>query len=251
MTAIRVDRITKTFGGVVAVEDVSLEAHSRMITALIGPNGAGKTTLFNVVTGLEKADTGTVWVDDVPTRRPRPWKMSRLGIARTFQTAVGFPAMGVWENLMVAGTKPRTESLVQSVLGPRAWMPDLTDCDTRAREILEEFDLWEGRDRALEDLSAGEIKLVEFARQLMASPRALLLDEPASGIDPSHRGRLAELIRRLKSDGMTILVIDHNLAFIFDIADYVYVLSDGRLLSEGTPEAIVEDQEVIELYIGT
>ena len=250
MARLEAQGITKRFGGVVAVDDVSLTAADGRITALIGPNGAGKTTLFNVINGFDRADSGSVVLDGQAIARPKPWRMCRVGVVRTFQLAQGFPSLSVWDNMMVAGADDRSESMHVALLGSTAWRRGLADAESRAVEILERLDLWDRRDSFVEDLSAGEVRLVEFARQLMASPRLLMLDEPASGVDPSHISRIAGLIRELNQDGITVLVIDHNLAFIMDIADYVYVLSDGRLLCEGPPAEVARDPRVIETYIG-
>jgi ABC-type branched-subunit amino acid transport system ATPase component len=230
---------------------VSLSARSGAITALIGPNGAGKTTLFNVVTGFEPANAGAIRFDGHRIERLTPWRIARLGMVRTFQTPVGFPTLSVWENLMVGGSDPGSETVASGLLGPRGWWREQRDTHRRAEELMDQLDLSHRRDAPLEDLSAGETKLVEFARQLMARPKMLLLDEPASGVDPAHIGRLAELIKRLNVEGITVLVIDHNLSFILSIADFVYVLSDGRVIAEGEPDAVSRDARVIETYLGS
>jgi len=245
-----IDRVTKRFGGLVAVDDVSLTASSGSITALIGPNGAGKTTLFNVITGFERAERGSIVFEGQRIARPSPWRMARLGMVRTFQTPVGFPKLSVWENLLVGGCRAGSESLVAALAGPRVWRRDVRGRAEEAERLLAELDLWGARDSLLEDLSAGETKLVEFARQLMARPRMLLLDEPASGVDPAHIERLAELITELNERGIAILIIDHNLSFILSIAHVVYVLAEGQVISKGNPETVARDPRVVETYLG-
>ena len=251
MSTLVVENVTKTFGGLVAVDSASMTAREGVITALIGPNGAGKTTLFNVITGFEDLDSGTITFEEHRIEGLPPWKVARLGMVRTFQTPIGFPTLSVWENVMAGGSQPRSESIWAACVGRRLWGREQLDVHDRAQQVLDELGLWGRRDVVLADLSAGEIKLVEFARQLMARPRILLLDEPASGVDPGQIGRLGELIKRFNADGITIVVIDHNLSFILSVADYVYVLSDGAVISEGTPEEIARDPNVIEIYLGS
>jgi branched-chain amino acid transport system ATP-binding protein len=245
-----VEGVTKRFGGLLAVDSVSLTVRDGTITALIGPNGAGKTTLFNVVTGFEPADGGTIGFDGRRIDRLRPWRIARLGMVRTFQTPTGFPNLSVWENLMVGGSDPRSESVASALLGPRLWVRAQHDTDAHADELLDELELSHRRDTPLEELSAGETKLVEFARQLMCRPRMLLLDEPASGVDPDGIGRMSDLIRRLNAGGITVLVIDHNLSFVLGIADDVYVLADGKVIAHDDPEAVSRHPRVIETYLG-
>jgi ABC-type branched-subunit amino acid transport system ATPase component len=250
MPLLRVEGITKRFGGVTAVNEASMSAGEGSITALIGPNGAGKTTLFNVITGFEAANEGRIVFDGEEVLGKKPWQVARLGMVRTFQTPVGFPTLSVWDNLMVSGASDEAESLWKAILGRRAWGPEVTSTEERAEEVLRDLDLWDRRDRLIEDLGAGEQKLVEFARQLVNEPRMLLLDEPASGVDPVAIGRLRELILSLKQRGLSMVVIDHNLGFILSIADTVYVLAEGSVIAHGPPDTIAQDPRVIETYLG-
>jgi branched-chain amino acid transport system ATP-binding protein len=248
--ALEVDTVTKRFGGLLAVDRVSLSAEPNAITTLIGPNGAGKTTLFNVISGFDRLDRGRVHFEGRRIDRLKPWKVARLGMVRSFQTPTGFPKLTVWENLMVGGATPGAESLLSAFAGGRAWRGAENEVRERARQVLTDLDIWKRRDTLLEDLTAGETKLVDFARQLMARPRMLLLDEPASGVDPGHIRRLSQLIRHLKESGLALFVIDHNLSFIMGIADFVYVLADGQVIASGPPEAVSRDPVVIETYLG-
>jgi ABC-type branched-subunit amino acid transport system ATPase component len=250
MVTLEVDNITKTFGGVAAVDGVSLTTAGKDITALIGPNGAGKTTLFNVVTGFERPDSGTVTLDGQSVTATKPWKVARRGLVRTFQTPVGFPTLSVWDNMMVAGARPESESILQALIGRSRWGADLDDCAERAESILGDLGLLEVRDMHVADLAAGDAKLVEFARQLMRGPRMLLLDEPASGVDPTRLDQLAALIRGVVAQDIGVLLIDHNLSFVLGIADYVYVMAEGKLLSQGTPDEVAKDPKVLETYVG-
>ncbi|MDH4118543.1 MAG: ABC transporter ATP-binding protein [Acidimicrobiia bacterium] len=248
MALLEIDGVTKTFGGVVAVRDVSMEVNQGSIVAVIGPNGAGKTSLFNVVTGFESPTSGTIRFDGADITGVEPWQVARRGLVRTFQTPVGFPALSVWENLMVAGTGPGEEGVLSALRG--SWRSAEKETRRLAQSLLEDLDLWESRDEIISDLPPGDVKLVDFARQLMTQPRLLLLDEPASGVDPAAIGRLAESIRKVRDGGVTVLVIDHNIGFVLGIADEVNVMALGEVIARGTPEEIVENQRVIEIYLG-
>ncbi len=248
MSILDVQQVTKRFGGVVAVNHVDLAVAEGQIVAVIGPNGAGKTSLFNVVSGFETPDEGTVTLDGRRIDRQQPWQIARLGLVRSFQTPVGFPELSVWENLMVAGTVRDTEPVLSALSG--RWRRSETDANRRALDLLERLALENHLDTRLADLTPGDIKLVDFARQLMMRPRMMLLDEPASGVDPASIGRLSELIADVRRDGITVLVIDHNIGFVLGVADHVHVMALGEVIASGTPGEIVADQAVIEIYLG-
>jgi ABC-type branched-subunit amino acid transport system ATPase component len=218
------------------------------ITAVIGPNGAGKTSLFNVVTGFEEPTDGTVEFQGEEVTGSQPWQIAQRGLVRSFQTPTGFPALSVWENLMVGGSEAHSESLWAALV--RGWRRAEAATNQRARQLLEDLDLWEMRDTLLADLPPGDVKLVDFARQLMAEPVMLLLDEPASGVDSGSIQRLSSLIRQIRDQGVTVLVIDHNIGFVVGIADRVHVMALGKVISSGTPDEVVKDPTVIEIYLG-
>ena len=250
MTApiLEVRGVTKLFGGVAAVDGVDMVIEPGSITAVIGPNGAGKTSLFNVVTGFEEPTQGTIEFRGEAVTGSQPWQIAQLGLVRSFQTPTGFPALSVWENLMVGGSDAESESLLSALVS--GWRGAESDTNQRARRLLEDLDLWEARDTLLADLPPGDVKLVDFARQLMAEPVMLLLDEPASGVDPGSIERLSTLIRQVRDQGVTVLVIDHNIGFVLGIADRIHVMSLGKVISSGTPDEVVNDPTVIEIYLG-
>jgi len=236
----------KAFGGNVAVHDVSLDLYPDRITALIGPNGAGKTTLFNIITGYERPDSGDITFDGNRVGGMAPWQISRRGVARTFQTPVGFPTMTLWESMQVAGASHAVLTGMLTTRGRR----ETAELSRRADEILDNLGLDQLLDTPVDELAAGDRKLAELARQLMSRPRLLLLDEPAAGVNPGAISRLSDLIRDVHRSGIALMIIDHNLSFVLDVADYVHVMANGRIIAEGTPEEIAASPLVRQVYMG-
>ncbi len=244
--------VSKSFGGVVAVDDVSAVIPGGQVTALIGPNGAGKTTLFNAITGVDPPDEGSISfagrrIDGLP-----PWRVAELGLIRTFQTPVGFPTLTVRESLMAAATSPRHETPLRALGFFGRQRHRERSGEARAEEVTAELGLFELLDVRTDELSAGDRKLLEFARSLMAEPKMLLLDEPAAAVAPANIGRLSQLVRRFCDErGLPSLIIDHNLSFLMQIADSVHVLDRGALLASGTPDEIASNPDVMRVYLGT
>lgn len=243
---LQVDNVSKSFGGVRAVDDVSIRVERGQIVGLIGTNGAGKTSLFNVVSGFHAADRGSVSLEGESLTGLAPYAVAQRGLVRTFQTPVGFPRMTVLENLLVFARGEDT-GLLHGLFSRRP-----TD-----RQILAEADaalvrlgLMPKRNVWAQDLSAPELKMLEIGRAMMAAPKILLLDEPAAGVNPASLDQLAEQIRALRDRGVTFLIVDHNLKFICDICDYIFAMADGKLICEGEPDFVVNNEAVIDCYIG-
>lgn len=241
--------LSKHFGGIRAVDKVSLTVEQGAIVGLIGPNGAGKTTMFNVVTCAIPLSAGKVVFDGADISACRPWEVAQKGMVRTFQTPRGFPKMTVVENMLVFAAE-RTTSFWKNLF---AWKA-LRDEDTRnvaiADEILGFLGLLERRNDPVESLGAGELKLLEFARPLMAKPKMILLDEPAAGVNPALLEHVIELISKLRKAGITFFIVDHNLRFMMQLCDHIYVMADGQLICSGPPTAVACDPAVIESYLG-
>ena len=246
--ALEATGLSKTFGGVRATDNVSFTIPHGSLSALIGPNGAGKTTLFNLVTNLFPPDTGEIRFYGAPLTGMSPTEIAGLGLLRTFQTARVFPGMTAIENVLVGAhchvrSHPLRQMLWLAGNEERAMME-------RAQMLLDLVGLSVFRDEAATSLPMGAQKLVEVCRALMARPRLLLLDEPAAGLNDTETADLATLLRAVRDSGVTILVVEHNMSLVMDVADQVIVLDLGRLLACGTPHEIQRDQRVIKAYLG-
>jgi len=250
MATLSVHDLAVEFGGVAALAGVSFTVHPGTITSLIGPNGAGKTTAFNAITGYLRPRRGRVEVDGVMVTGRRPHDIARRGIVRTFQKTSVFPALSVRDNVMV-GLHLRGRARVLDILaGRRAVREEETRLAAEAESVLAFVGLDRRRDEAASALPYGEQRLVELAVALAARPRLLLLDEPGAGMTGSEKERLVELIRRVRGDGLTVLLVEHDMRLVMGISDTVVVLNHGRVIAEGSPAAIQAHPDVIRAYLG-
>jgi branched-chain amino acid transport system ATP-binding protein len=241
---LEVRNVSKRFGGVIANRDVSLTVPEGRIIGLIGPNGSGKTTLFNSIAGHHPIDAGSIRFERREISKLRVPEIARLGLLRTFQQTRVYPKMTCLQNMRISA--PQREASLREMFARFA--PEI---DERAAALLEFTGLHAKRRLLAGDLSFGQQKLLEFAMALMAEPRLLLLDEPTAGINPTLINGLIERLQRVNADlAITLLVIEHNMRVIMNLAEHIYCLAHGELLASGPPEQIRDDPRVIEAYLG-
>ena len=249
-TALDVMGLTRTFGGVRAVDDVSFTVPHGSLTALIGPNGAGKTTLFNLITNFFRPDAGEVHYYGTSLAQLAPGHIAALGLVRTFQSARIFPGMTTLENVLVGAHLQLRAGPMRQMLWLASARREERAFLARADALLELVGLSKQRDLPASELPMGAQKLLEVVRALMARPRLLLLDEPAAGLNDSETAELAALLRAVRANGITVVVVEHNMSLVMGVADQVIVLDAGKLLASGTPAQMQSDARVIEAYIG-
>jgi branched-chain amino acid transport system ATP-binding protein len=250
MALLDIENIRRNFGGLVALDRVSFRVPRGQIKGLIGPNGAGKTTLFNIISGLLLADAGQVRFQERPITGMKPYQIARLGISRTFQNPSLFLRMTALENVMVGRhTRSRADFFQCSLRFPGQPREERR-IQADARGHLEYLGLGALADTLAGALAFGQRRQVELARALAAEPELLLLDEPASGLNTREKADLGKVIRGIRDRGVTILLVEHDMAMVMDLADEIFVLHNGTPLAEGPPAAIQNDPNVIRVYLG-
>lgn len=243
--------VSRSFGGLRAIRDVSFEVAAGTIVALIGPNGAGKTTLFNLITNILPPDSGRVSLFGTGLAGWSPNRIAAAGLIRTFQSARVFPGMTALENVLVGRHRLGKATILGQMLRTTFARREEQALVQRAEQLLEIIGLAAERDTHAPELPMGSQKLLDLARALMAKPRVLLLDEPAAGLNDSETAQLSNLLMAIRASDITVLIVEHNMSLVMDVADQVIVLEAGGLIASGAPAKIQRDERVIGAYLGS
>jgi len=247
---LQIQGLTKRFGGLTAVNNIDLHMDDNEIIGLIGPNGAGKTTLFNMITGMYIPTSGKLFYQGQDITGIKPYKITDIGIARTFQNIRLFLMMTVLENVLI-GLHTRTNTnLFDAITKNKRYRNEEKTSHKRAIEILEMVGLKERKDEYSKNLSYGEQRKLEIARAMASNPGILLLDEPAAGMNDNETAELTRFIKTLKNFGLTVLLIEHDMRLVMNICERIYVFDHGSKIAEGSPKEIQKNQQVIEAYLG-
>ena len=251
MALLDVKKLTKNFGGLIAVGDVTMHLNEGELVGLIGPNGAGKTTLFNLLTGVYEPSEGTVSLDGTILNGMKPYKIASLGLSRTFQNIRLFKEMTVLDNVLIGMANQTSPHLLASFLRLPKYYQSEEELRQKALDLLAIFNLETEADTLAKNLPYGQQRRLEIVRALATKPKILFLDEPAAGMNPQETAELTELIRKIKDEfNITIMLIEHDMSLVMEVTERIYVLEYGRLIAQGTPDEIKTNQRVIEAYLG-
>ena len=245
-----VDNVTRSFGGLTAVNVAHLEIPRHRITALIGPNGAGKTTLFNLLTGFDEPDTGEWRFNGLSLGGVAAHKVARRGMVRTFQLTKALSRMTIIDNMRLGARDQRGESVWRGIIRP-IWASQEQDITQKAEDLLERFNLAHMRDELAGSLSGGQRKLLEMARALMVEPEMVMLDEPMAGVNPALKQSLLQHIKVLRDEGRTVLFVEHDMDMVREISDWIIVMAQGEVIAEGTFEDVGSNSKVVDAYLGS
>lgn len=242
--------VVKSFGGFVALDKCTLDIAARSITGIIGPNGAGKSTLFNLFAGVIAPDSGTVSLGDRNIAGLRPDQLAGLGLVRTFQISRELGELTVLENMLLASPSQSGEAVWRLLVSPGRVRTEQSAAIAKARTLLEQVSLWPLANESAKNLSGGQKKLLEISRALMLDPAIILLDEPTAGVSPLMTKMLGETITRLRDQGLTFAIIEHDMDVIAGLCDPIYVLAEGHTLMSGTFREVASNRDVMHAYLG-
>ena len=247
---ISVKNLKKSFGGIAAVDVKELSFIKGELTSVIGPNGAGKTTFFDLISGFQNADSGDIFLKEKNISNSQPYKIARMGMVRTFQLTKVFDRMTVMENLLFSGSDVNNDSFLRSILKLNSQKVYENSLKDKANEIMNDLNIGHMADSYARELSGGQKKLLELARAIINEPKILLLDEPLAGVNPKLAEDILSLIKKLSEDGITIVMVEHNIEAVMKISERVVVLAEGSLIADGSPNEIRTNKNVIEAYLG-
>ena len=247
---ISVKNLKKSFGGITAVDVKELSFIKGELTSVIGPNGAGKTTFFDLISGFQNADSGDIFLKEKNISNSQPYKIARMGMVRTFQLTKVFDRMTVMENLLFSGSNVNNDSFLRSILKLNSQKVYENSLKDKANEIMNDLNIGHMANSYARELSGGQKKLLELARAIINEPEILLLDEPLAGVNPKLAEDILSLIKKLSEDGITIVMVEHNIEAVMKISERVVVLAEGSLIADGSPNEIRTNKNVIEAYLG-
>ena len=247
---ISVNNLKKSFGGLKAVDVQELSFKEGELTSIIGPNGAGKTTFFDLISGFQNADSGSIFLKDKDISNAQPYKIARMGMVRTFQLTKVFDRMTVMENLLFSGSNIKNDSFLRSFIKLNSQKLYENNLREKANEIMNDLNIGHMANSYARELSGGQKKLLELARSIINEPEILLLDEPLAGVNPKLAEDILSLITKLSDSGITIIMVEHNIEAVMKISERIVVLAEGSLIADGIPNEIRTDNNVIEAYLG-
>lgn len=250
--SLEIKDVCKNFGGIIATDHVSIQVKTGAIYGIIGPNGAGKTTLFNIITGVYQPTEGEVKLNGKSLVGKTPFQVAREGIARTFQNIRLFSDLSVYENVHIAYQQNMHYNILEGIFKTKRYKEQEKICADECEKLLRSVDLWDMREHIASNLPYGMQRRLEIVRALAISPKVLLLDEPAAGMNEEESAKLSQIIRKIQTsyNGISIVVIDHHMDVIMDVCDTITVINFGKQLATGSPEDIQDNQDVIDAYLG-